>query len=197
VASEQGRSRGQAAQPARGGKPAAAQPARSSGTSARSRGKPAATAATGETATDAPLAHALDHLRHDRLGAALDRLIAAWQQHPAAAIARLVERLGQHVDRGLPAIEGDGEELQAGWLAIASHRRSSDVGRLLARVGDATLKLMSKRLELLAGFPRDPRIAGPVLELAATARRACCRCPTRTSARWWRASPPPAARHAR
>ena len=122
---------------------------------------PAPKAAPGGT----PLQRAKDHLEAGRLGTALDDLLKAWARHKAAELAALVESLGAHIVRGLPAIDAKPRALDAPWREIADHHRAVDVPRLLAAFEPATGKQIAGWLEVLERFPPDPRIAAAALDV--------------------------------
>jgi uncharacterized protein (TIGR02996 family) len=110
-----------------------------------------------------PLQRAKDHLESGRLGAALDDLLTAWAGHKAPELAALVDTLGAHIARALPAIDAKPRALDAPWREIADRHRAIDVPRLIAAFEPATGKQIAGWLEVLERFPPDPRIAAAAL----------------------------------
>jgi len=151
--------------PAKSSAKSRAKTAVESAAKSKSRAKTAAKSLTRQAATPkpvagaSPLARASEHLAAGALGAALDDLLAAWASHKASELASLVEALGAHVARALPAIDAKPRALDGPWREIADQRRSADVPRLVAAFEPATAKQILGWLDVLELFPPDPRIA--------------------------------------
>ena len=123
------------------------------------------TAPTGPPAMS--LGDVVVELEAERVLAALEIALAVWRALSTVEVAELIEHIGAQVDRSMPPLVGEGHDVHGEWLAVASQRRAADVGRLMARLADGTLAMLSKRFQLLASFAPDPRIALAPLELVA------------------------------
>lgn len=115
-----------------------------------------------------PWKHIIDGVRDGNLIDALSELVEAWRVAPTDEIALLVEAVAVEVDRSLAAIPGKPktDDLHSNWLDIAMARRPADVGRLLARLEDASIWMLAKWIDELLQFPVDPRLPLPVLQAA-------------------------------
>src|SRR3954447_16018612 len=57
-------------------------------------------------------------------------------------------------------------DTQAGWLDLAGRRRPADLDRLLETLSECSIPELTERIELLAEFPPEPRLAVRALELS-------------------------------
>jgi uncharacterized protein (TIGR02996 family) len=115
------------------------------------------------------LSDALELLREGRTVDALDRLLDCWNRRRTAEVAGLVEQLGRQIDRSLEPVPGKPrtKPLEQAWLDRAAARRSADVGRLLAKLDEASARMLRSWFEQLDGFKADPRMMLPLLRVAA------------------------------
>ncbi|MGC4118073.1 MAG: TIGR02996 domain-containing protein [Myxococcales bacterium] len=95
---------------------------------------------------------------------ALRSLLAAWRARKAPALAELIERLGARIRR--PALsQKPAAQALAEWRECERARDPADLHRLVAALRVGTVNQMIERLELLAGWPEDPRIARAALAI--------------------------------
>lgn len=95
----------------------------------------------------------------------LARLLDGWATSRAPAVAEALERAGGSVGR--PAIQGRSKaELEVAWHAVAAARDPADVHRLLGAPWPGPWKTALERVEALARFPDDPRVALALVDTA-------------------------------
>jgi uncharacterized protein (TIGR02996 family) len=110
------------------------------------------------------LARAQAQLAAGDVTGALDALLAAWAVTKAAAIADLIDALGEHVARALPPIATGKKQLDSAWRDVGDQLRPADVPRLLAAFEHGSAKQIEDWLEVLERFPLDPRMCPVAIE---------------------------------
>lgn len=85
---------------------------------------------------------------------AIDRLVSAWNLNPA-----------KELEDAIVAIDGERPAFVGDFLKVAKKAPPSERGPLLASVTTAALSDVTRRLELLAQWSRDPRTSRMLLEL--------------------------------
>lgn len=91
-------------------------------------------------------------------------LVRAWKVAPSTRIAQCCRQLALSLRE--EAVEGANQtDREAAWHALASGKRSEDLGRLLLTGWSRNARDARARLEVLRSFGPDPRVVGALLEL--------------------------------
>lgn len=97
----------------------------------------------------------------------LRALLAAWSASHDPALERAIARVGADLGRIRgPVVARSFGELEGTWRAVAAHKDPVDVTRLLELRFPGHWKRALDRVNLLAEFPADPRIAIRLSEVA-------------------------------
>jgi uncharacterized protein (TIGR02996 family) len=97
---------------------------------------------------------------------ALAPLLRAWASVRAPALAGLIERISDSLQRTRPPIGGPTQsEIEDAWRARAKHADAGDLGVLLACVAETDSHKARKRLKLIANHAPDPRLASTLVGL--------------------------------
>ncbi len=96
--------------------------------------------------------------------AALNALLEAWRERRATELADLIDVVSADLTRGLPAIEGS--DPHGAWMRAGREAGPADVGRLVAAVLQGSMSTLVGRVELLAKFSPDPRLAMAAAKMA-------------------------------
>jgi uncharacterized protein (TIGR02996 family) len=97
----------------------------------------------------------------------LQRLLEAWREHKHSVLAEAIDSLGKQLaDSRQPLRARSKGELEGVWLALAAKKDSVDIERLLATPWPAAWKAARERVQKLAAFTLDPRIARALVQLA-------------------------------
>jgi uncharacterized protein (TIGR02996 family) len=83
---------------------------------------------------------------------ALEAALAAWRQHPTAALADHLDQLSDELTGRSPAIGEDA------WDGLCALRRPADLGPLLAALTPTSSQALGAKLDRLQGWPADPRV---------------------------------------
>lgn len=95
------------------------------------------------------------------------RVLELWRVRRAPALGDLADRLSAGIER--PAIDkGSLDRMHARFLEIARARDPLDVPRLLTALANGRSPQLAARVEALAAFPDDPRIALGLADVFAT-----------------------------
>ncbi len=96
----------------------------------------------------------------------LQTMLSAWQTHRDPKLADRIIGLGKHLgSRRAPLHAKSKGELEGIWHALASSGNSADVDRLMGTPWPGAWKAALARVDLLANFPKDPRIARGLVDL--------------------------------
>jgi uncharacterized protein (TIGR02996 family) len=96
------------------------------------------------------------------------RMLASWSQCKDPNLGHAIVRVGGNVATRRQAISATSKaETEDKWLAIAAERDPGDVERLIGTPWPARWKVALKRIAAFAAFPRDPRIARALPDIAA------------------------------
>ncbi|MBL8939440.1 MAG: TIGR02996 domain-containing protein [Archangium sp.] len=105
-------------------------------------------------------------LEEGRPAAALEALIDAWRTLRVAALADLIDTLGDALTERLPPVEGKTRNaLQTAWLDLLNERKDVDLGRLLAVFTAPPFTAVGVRIERLSQHD-DPRVARAFADFA-------------------------------
>ncbi|HVI01749.1 MAG TPA: hypothetical protein VM869_23695, partial [Enhygromyxa sp.] len=107
------------------------------------------------------MSHSLQAALHSHGEARLDHLLAAWQASRQPEIARSIAELGAALG---PSLSADPHDLDA-WHAQASAAPARIRGELLDRLDKTDWKKALAQLEVIAGWPADPRTVDALLAL--------------------------------
>ena len=120
-----------------------------------------------ETPLEDELRAALAAYREGRKAVALEHLLRAWRTGRAPAIADLIDLASDDVARSLPALAGRTQRArQESWIDRAAGKRAIDLGVLLRGFTSTSCGHLRQRIERLAGWPDDPRVARVLVALA-------------------------------
>lgn len=95
----------------------------------------------------------------------LPLVLEAWHQHKAPEIAAAVAVVGKTVKRQAIGTGGTSKHRQRRWLELADKRDVLDLSRLLEALTSSWAGATTKRVQALAAFPDDPRIAEALVRL--------------------------------
>lgn len=114
------------------------------------------------------LERALDELAKQRHEAALLALIEAWRARRSARIGALCDKASKLVKRR-PLATSPIKKANERWHEIAADRDPLDLARLIAALGTGAVTAARKRIDVLATFPDDPRLAPALATFLAVA----------------------------
>jgi uncharacterized protein (TIGR02996 family) len=109
------------------------------------------------------LAEAKHHLAAGEPGAALAPLLAAWQPRRAPALSELIDRISRRFVTPLPGRTVKAR-LQA-WREVEQRAQRTELGSLLAALGEGPGNERRRQLERLLEWPPDPRIGRAMIAL--------------------------------
>ncbi len=97
----------------------------------------------------------------------LARALAAWRETHDPRLEKPIARIGADLARMRGPIEARSRsELDGAWIALARKRDPVDLSRLLDAPWPVTWKRALERVDALAGFDPDPRLARRLVEVA-------------------------------